>query len=365
MRGCRPDPGDAAVLAALRAAFDEALGAALDGRSRAVVLDAPDYRNAGDLLILRGALDSLGRLGVHIRLLQDRRLTSWETLRRLPSSVAVLLHGGGNLGGLYPVHDEYRGRVFETVPDSSRVVLLPQSVSFPDRPAELAARQRYGRFPQATYLIRDTRSLQRLGDAVPELGAGLRLAPDAAFGTTLARRGPPSHDLLVLQRSDKESTGLDLAEPAVGLDFRQTDWPSFGQAQPAFRAIRRLARLYGSADVLPSGPETAVNGRWARASRRLQEGLWAVPQRALLRRHTADHVRVIEETLSDGRVIVTDRLHAHIGAALLGIPSVALDNLDGKVSALIQDWTAPLSTTHRAGSAAEALTIARSLLPTI
>ena len=362
MGGRQQVPTDADVLVALRAALDEELGAALGGRSRAVVLDAPNHRNAGDLLILRGALDSLGRLGVRVRLLQDRQLTSWETLRRLPSSVAVILHGGGNLGGLYPAHDEYRGRVLETVPDPSRVVLLPQSVSFPDGPAQIAARHRYGRFPEATYLIRDTQSLHRLGEAVPELAASVRLAPDAAFGTTLARRGAPSHDLLVLQRSDKESAGLDLVGPAVGVDFRRTDWPSFGQAPPAFRAIRRLARLSGSAVAPPLEPDGAVSRGSARATRRLQEALWAVPQRALLRRHTADHVRVIEETLSDGRVVVTDRLHAHIGAALMGIPSVALDNVDGKVGALIQDWTAPLSTTHRARSAAEALTVARSLL---
>ncbi|MEG8022012.1 polysaccharide pyruvyl transferase family protein [Sphingomonas aerolata] len=45
--------------------------------------------------------------------------------------------------------------------------------------------------------------------------------------------------------------------------------------------------------------------------------------------------------LSRGRQIVTDRLHAHILALLLGIPHVALDNEYGKLSAYIAAWTAP------------------------
>ncbi len=44
--------------------------------------------------------------------------------------------------------------------------------------------------------------------------------------------------------------------------------------------------------------------------------------------------------LSRGRRIVTDRLHGHILATLLGIPHVALDNDYGKLSAYIACWTA-------------------------
>src|SRR3546814_2699367 len=43
--------------------------------------------------------------------------------------------------------------------------------------------------------------------------------------------------------------------------------------------------------------------------------------------------------LSQGRVIVTDRLHAHILSLLLDIPQVVLDNMYGKVSAFAAQWT--------------------------
>src|SRR3546814_3331383 len=42
--------------------------------------------------------------------------------------------------------------------------------------------------------------------------------------------------------------------------------------------------------------------------------------------------------LSQGRVIVTDRLHAHILSLLLDIPQVVLDNMYGKVSAFAAQW---------------------------
>ena len=57
---------------------------------------------------------------------------------------------------------------------------------------------------------------------------------------------------------------------------------------------------------------------------------------ALARRRLRRGVRV----LSTGRVVVTDRLHGHILALLLGIPHVVTDTAQGKISAFVEAWTA-------------------------
>ena len=44
--------------------------------------------------------------------------------------------------------------------------------------------------------------------------------------------------------------------------------------------------------------------------------------------------------LSKGRVVATDRLHAHIIASLLGIPNVVLDNNYGKIHGYMDCWGA-------------------------
>jgi pyruvyl transferase EpsO len=44
-------------------------------------------------------------------------------------------------------------------------------------------------------------------------------------------------------------------------------------------------------------------------------------------------------TLAEGRVVITDRLHAHILCLLLGIPSVIIDNSYGKLRNFYDTWT--------------------------
>src|SRR3546814_1476442 len=66
--------------------------------------------------------------------------------------------------------------------------------------------------------------------------------------------------------------------------------------------------------------------------------------------------------LSQGRVIVTDRLHAHILSLLLDIPPVVLDNMYGKVSVFAAQWTEPYCGFYRASSQAEAFGLAPQLI---
>ena len=62
---------------------------------------------------------------------------------------------------------------------------------------------------------------------------------------------------------------------------------------------------------------------------------------------------------------MTDKLHGHLLAALLGIPHVVLDNSYGKVSGTLEAWTAGLPGVHRADGPGEAMAAARDLLAQI
>jgi pyruvyl transferase EpsO len=57
--------------------------------------------------------------------------------------------------------------------------------------------------------------------------------------------------------------------------------------------------------------------------------------------------------LSSGRVVITDRLHAHILCLLLGIPHAVLDNTYGKLGRFLETWTGEAAV-HRAGSIGDA-----------
>lgn len=63
-------------------------------------------------------------------------------------------------------------------------------------------------------------------------------------------------------------------------------------------------------------------------------------------------------TLSEGRVVITDRLHAHILSLLLGIPNVILDNSYGKVRDFHQTWTSGSDLVTLAADPAQAMSLA-------
>jgi pyruvyl transferase EpsO len=62
-------------------------------------------------------------------------------------------------------------------------------------------------------------------------------------------------------------------------------------------------------------------------------------------------------------VVVTDRLHGHILALLLGIPHVVLDNSYGKLHHFIRTWTHASPLVRMAAAPDEATALARELLP--
>jgi pyruvyl transferase EpsO len=67
------------------------------------------------------------------------------------------------------------------------------------------------------------------------------------------------------------------------------------------------------------------------------------------------------DRLAGAEVVVTDRVHGHILALLVGRPQVVLDNEDGKVHALVRGWSGGSPLVHVATGADEALEKATAL----
>jgi exopolysaccharide biosynthesis predicted pyruvyltransferase EpsI len=66
--------------------------------------------------------------------------------------------------------------------------------------------------------------------------------------------------------------------------------------------------------------------------------------------------------LSSGRVVITDRLHAHLLCLLAGIPHAVLDNSYGKLGGFLDRWTGEAAGVYRADSTEDAEDWAASLL---
>jgi pyruvyl transferase EpsO len=337
------------LIAALSETIDRTLEPLLPSGSACALIDYPSHSNVGDSAIWLGEKRWLGRRGINVVYQCDIATYDPDRLSRRLGNGIILLSGGGNLGDLWLYIQRFRERVIQDFP-GHRIIQLPQSIYFMDNWDVGEARRIFNAHPDLTLLCRDAQSLAFAQEqfAIPSL-----LCPDMAFSLgALARPGAPFREILWLSRTDMESSEHSLPEP--GPDVERLDWlddrptPLSARHKSLTEQMRRRPR-----------DEDALSDPW-----------W----------HTADqlageHLKRGCEILSRGKVVITDRLHGHILALLLGIPHVVLDNNYGKVKSFYETWTrchclarwaaSPLDALEQAwalaGSAAPVQTDGRSL----
>ncbi|WNO54517.1 polysaccharide pyruvyl transferase family protein [Stakelama saccharophila] len=294
------------------------------------LLDYPNHSNVGDCAIWLGEIALLqGITGNAPAYVCEHHDFDAEALRRAFPEGPVFLHGGGNLGDIWPKHQRFREMILERLPDRE-IVQLPQSIAFREERGIAGFANLLSAHRDAHLYVRDRRSLDF---AEARLGVAATLVPDCAFAMgALARRGVPAVDILMLMRTDSERAGHDQhAAPATG-KIEVVDWlEEPRQAGDRWmRRARRLADRLGTSDAM-----TRRRRQYDRkAAERLERGL---------------------ALLSRGRQVVTDRLHGHILSTLLDIPHVALDNSYGKVSGYIAAWTREFPHLRTAATPDEAL----------
>jgi exopolysaccharide biosynthesis predicted pyruvyltransferase EpsI len=291
------------LIDSLRQRVVETLRPHVAGCTRIAMLEFPNYPNVGDSAIYLGQLAALRALGREPSFVcdlgtYDRR----ELARHVDDDTVILLTGGGSFGDLWPTAQRMREDVIRSFAHV-RIVQLPQTIHFQDDRALQRARTAIADHPRFTLLARDHRSAAFAREAfeVP-----VDVCPDMAFALgPLSRPAPARRGVQWLLRTDKESA-VPWVPPGDRPPFA-ADWveePSSWRRAVTYSlmgAVRRpLMRVYEPL-----------------AKQRLARGLGI---------------------LSQGDVVVTDRLHGHILALLLGIPHVLLDNSYGKLASHLETW---------------------------
>ena len=335
----------ASAAAELQGELDRKLSALLRRGTRAALINYPNHHNVGDPALYVGTLRTLKRIGVRVTYRCDQLTYSRSALgiELDRGTEVVLINGGGNLGDQYP-QQVVRERVLSDFPDV-RTIQLPQSLWFVSEPN----RERFGelvtRHQDLTLLWRDRDSYET---AVRTFAAPAILCPDMALGLgPKIRPIAASQDVLWLRRTDRES-----ASPG-----------SLGGVVDGLEPV----------DWLDASPEEAVgcsSGRWLlRANRFLTRWTTRRPWlwRPLARTFEPLAERRLEfgcRLLARGRVVVTDRLHGVVIALLMGIPVIAVDTTNRKVSSFINTWLPGAPEVRLAESHEQALLEARRLLQT-
>ena len=171
-----PNP-DAALVRQLGADFVDQLRGLLGEAQSCALLDFPNHSNSGDNAIWVGERRALSLIGCQVSYMADRRTFTPSEMERCSPSGPVLLHGGGNMGDLWPDHALHRESVITDL-RGRHVIQLPQTVSERSE-AHLTALNTLGaELSRFDVLVRDRESLERLKPYGNLRGT---LCPDAAF----------------------------------------------------------------------------------------------------------------------------------------------------------------------------------------
>jgi exopolysaccharide biosynthesis predicted pyruvyltransferase EpsI len=327
---------------ALRSMQDEALQILrrqLCGIRECALLDFPDHANVGDSMIWLGELKLLEALGIAIKYSCNSYNYEPRLLERaLGPDGAILIHGGGNFGTLYVRHQQLRERALADFP-TRRMIQLPQSINF--QPGEVLERTQ--RLVQAhtnlTLLVRDTASR---AFAAAHFDCDVEICPDMALMLgSLQQARTPTVDYFLLARTDKE---------------RAADWAA---------ALARLEpTAYRNADWLAASRTELLLSRATGLSRRLLGDLQVISglRQAAYAQNAAARLRRGMRTLGQGRVVLTDRLHAHVLCVLMGKPHVVVGDAHGKIRGFFEAYSSKLSAAAWADDPDSAFAAARQLL---
>ncbi|MFC4553892.1 polysaccharide pyruvyl transferase family protein [Georgenia faecalis] len=329
---------DLHYLSTLRTATETILREALGEAPKPIaLLDAPRHRNLGDSLIWLGELQYLTSLGHEIVYTADIGRFFSDDIARLPADTVLVLHGGGNFGDLYPAHDSFRRHIVEAHGDR-RIVVMPQSIHYQDHETLRHAGAAYSRAADLTLLVRENRSLDIAKENFQ--GVDVRYCYDAALGAPIEDTKSSARDgILTLARGDQEALPADLS---LARTAGMRDWEFTPLNSAAWKGAIAVGAAYKRLPGMARRPFYRAN-------------LAALDYCLRLNVSAALH------QFSGRSAVATNRLHAHILAALLGIPHAVADNSYGKVSSIYEEYTGAFSTAHLVDSLSEAVTTANDL----
>ena len=268
----------------------------------AVIFLRPDYGNIGDLAIGYAQETFLSDLSADLNVVSVPLASTYRVLRSLRRNLGpqdiVFTVGGGSFGDLYPKADYGREFIVSYLKNVA-IVSFPQSMTYSEtRHGRTRLTQTVRTFAKARRFIlnaRDSISRQLMRQ---NFDNDVIFAPDIVLSMLdRCRNAEPMdrHQFVAMLRNDGEAK------------LRQADRAAI---------VTRLSEEYGE---------------------------------VLIRDNTIDqvdfdasnlHQPVFEmlDTFRESRLVVTDRLHGMIFAAITGTPCIVFANSNHKIRGMYQDW---------------------------
>lgn len=283
-----------------------------------ILLDYPNNTNVGDSLIWLGEIAYLESRGFKPAYVCDVKNYCEASISKLINKNSmILMHGGGNFGTMWTEIHNFRLQVLSDFPNIP-IVQLPQTIHFNNeaKTKEMADAIKV----QGNYTLL-ARSQPSYDFAQGNFNANIRLCPDMAFFIgAIHHQSIPQFDRFVLARTDHEKSGDLLVETIKALESGDTyeiaDW----------LAASWQERLLHRIEI-----HTVLLRRKLDPNNQVLFYLWNALSQLRLKRGIS--------LLTRGRIVLTDRLHAHVLSILLNKPHVLVDNSYGKIGNFYKTWT--------------------------
>ena len=327
---------DATLLAQQTREIDACFDQYIPADCPVALLQFPFDWNVGNHMMWVATNDYLQRRGVRIAYTAHGNNFRLEDMVRAVGDGPVLFSGGVTVSRLWPRHAEVKRIVAAACP-GNRLISLPSTMLFVDDDDRRDASTIFGGHGDVIMMARDPISAQSAREVFPDSVCVVAIH-DQAFRLPPQRRTAKAiHDIIWLARDDKEGAGAETPS-----DVHVFDWPHYDRRglQLMFSG-RAFSRLRTVAPMLAPIANPQISACYDRVSRYVLE---------------TGNVR-----LDTGKVLVTDRMHPHVLAALRSQPSVLLPDRYGKNRAVYDYSSCDYGTVHWADTPEQALDLARAL----
>jgi pyruvyl transferase EpsO len=312
----------------------EQIGPLIPSAAPVALFDFPNHSNVGDSAIWLGEIAYLKKYhrSSRIAYVADVRSSLHQPLPKFDENVVILIHGGGNLGDIWPKHQALREKIVANYP-RNRVIQLPQSIHFDSKENLNRFQSLLEGHADFHLLARDQNSFE-IGREIHK--GNVLLCPDMAFCLDGVKAPGNSRrsEIVALLRTDKEVVQNNRDLKHEDGQILIVDWVTEHK-------------------TLSEKLERWLTSRYPEKTRFLRLGLFNFISRETVNRGLA--------MLGGGNVVVTDRLHGHILCTLARIPHVVLDNSYGKIGNYRSTWKTGAGFCRSASNLSEAFGMAHEL----